>query len=532
MYACKNQYHQVIKGILNRHHGNLDELDVPKVYLSISLIHNILTHRNVSCYPTVVEHIHSIYGGVPEALPFKLYSKLVFGLKMKWAMELLKNSHDDALIVLNNYFPRKGSHFKHATKKELSSLHSVQKNFRKFFLPLLAHQDQRDAYFQDKYEEEYGDKYQEALVQLADTVVKRITDFYPPTVIEKILAEGPETYQQLLRSSTDVYMEILLDALHEKEALEERDLLDLLTMISPLHTNDRVQVDKIWLHSSDESTTNKISNDPEIQSEELQPDCTAEVTTDSLTPVDSTANCEDGNNPDSDNPKRLQECFDDFNSKRHLFHCSKKVPKPALKECSELNSDSVGSPKSSGESVSILKPLQPRSRSARQHEEERQDSTSPEDLPEQVQTVSSSSPDNSEKQLALQSDSSDDTQKLNAEKAQIQEGNEDEVKGNEEVVSLSLEPWLSFEEQGATRYSSESDIDRISDDGDSTVPPSRMDDMEFWDIFSCDESSLNATEELAVPAIEAHRKPPEIKLCVVKLFKTQVKQGARYTVWT
>ncbi|XP_033754191.1 uncharacterized protein LOC117337347 [Pecten maximus] len=368
MHACKHKYQQVVKGILNRHHDNLDELDVPKIYLSIAMLYNIVTTDNVSYYPVVVNHLDFIYGEVPDAVPFKLYSKLSIGLKMKWAMELLKNSHDDTLMVLNNYFPRKGSHCKHAVQKELSCLHSAQKNFRKFFLPLLAHQNQREAYFRDEFEEEYGKHFLGALHQLAGTFVEKLTSLLPPTAIEKILVEGPEQYLPLLESSTHLSLEMLLDTLHGKDVLEENDLLDLLTMVSPLHTKDRVQVDKVWLLSSNESNKSSskslFSSHSDDQPTGLQHDSVEETSDTFKTPdcIDSNQNhitdpaSEERCDTISNNITPLNESFGDFNDKRHLFHCNFKDSqnKQISKKDHERNSDNVESPKSSGESVSIL----------------------------------------------------------------------------------------------------------------------------------------------------------------------------------
>ncbi|XP_033754193.1 uncharacterized protein LOC117337348 isoform X2 [Pecten maximus] len=149
----------------------------------------------------------------------------------------------------------------------------------------------------------------------------------------------------------------------------------------------------------------------------------------------------------------------------------------------------------------------------------------PEVLPEQVHTVSSSSSNDSDRQMTLGSDNN--TQNLVEENCHIQtdslngEGTEMITESDEEDVAL--EPWLSFEDPrtGMIGYSSESDIDQISEDEDDVIPPSRMEDVEFWDIFSCDENNLSTTEPLAVPAIGAHAKHPDMKLCVVKLFRNK-----------
>ncbi|XP_021354239.1 uncharacterized protein LOC110450818 isoform X2 [Mizuhopecten yessoensis] len=573
MHACKYKYHHVIKGILNRHHDNLEELDVPKIYLSIAMIYNTVMTDNVLYYPVVVHHLDYIYSEVPDAVPFKLYSKLTMGLKMKashghgstspnvniWclasiicAMDLLKKNHDDALMVLNRYFPRKGSHYEHVIHRELSCLHSAQKNFRKFFLPLLAHQNQREAYFRDEYEDEYGQHYQEALQKLGAMFVEKLTSLLPPTVIEKILADGPEKYLPLSEGCTHLFMEMLLDTLHGKETLEEKDLLELLTMVSPLHTQDRVQVDKVWLLSSEESkkTSSKslFSSDSDGHPKELERDnCLAEITDSAKTMdvnlTDSNQNqvvnrkCQETSTASKDdNMKRLRDSFGDFNDKRHLFHCATKDSQN--RQISEKDSehkkscDSVESPKSSGESVSILRNKHPQmqtktcSGDARLHDGEESTGNRDGGLPEQVHKVTSSSPNDSDPGRQVTLDSDNNTQKLTEENqtgSVIHIGTEAVTESDEEDVAL--EPWLSFTDNsnGLIGYSSESDIDQISEEEeDDVVPPSRMEDVEFWDIFTGGENNCSTTEPLAVPAIGAHAKHPDMKLCVVKLFRNEV----------
>ncbi|XP_060082306.1 uncharacterized protein LOC132561621 [Ylistrum balloti] len=388
IHACKYRYHGVIQGILRRHHDNIEHLDVPNIYLSIPMIYNIIMTDDVLRYPVVVNHLDFIDVEVPHAVPFKLYSKLSIGLKMKWAMMLLKENHNDTLMLLNKYFPRKGSQYEHATPKELSSLHSVQKNFRKFFLPLLAHQNQREAYFQNEFEEEYGKHFQEALQQLAVLFVEKLTSHLPQTTIEKLLTEGTEQYQPLMEDSTDLSMEMLLDTLHGKEALEEGDLLDLLTMISPLNTQDRVQVDKVWLLSSEEreksSSKSLFSSHSVDQLTELECSNSHEQ---NMGGPKTWHNSNQNQTPDrtnedsgdttsvSYNKTQLHESFGDFNDKRHLFHCDQKDSQSSqiMEKDIEKNrdSDNAESLKSSGDSVSILRNKQQRTKTRKDPEDDR-----------------------------------------------------------------------------------------------------------------------------------------------------------------
>ncbi|KAK6185305.1 hypothetical protein SNE40_007568 [Patella caerulea] len=180
-----------------------------------------------------------VYGSLKENLPFDTYAKLSCGLKIKSLFHYLtKRPTTHTLAKLNEYFPRTGLKNTSATSKELKKLNKLTSNFRKFFLPLLANENQRKDFIRNEYPEEYGAKYIESLKKIAYRFINLTEEQMPPPVIQKILDTGASNMPS--SSPPVLAYEILLEYCMNKTTLSCQDLLDILTSISPLNTQDKV----------------------------------------------------------------------------------------------------------------------------------------------------------------------------------------------------------------------------------------------------------------------------------------------------
>lgn len=65
-------------------------------------------------------------------------------------------------------------------------MRSVETNFRRFFLPLIANENQKKAYLRNDYEEEYGDNFLSALKTLTRLFTEKIESYLQQTTLEKV----------------------------------------------------------------------------------------------------------------------------------------------------------------------------------------------------------------------------------------------------------------------------------------------------------------------------------------------------------
>lgn len=70
--------------------------------------------------------------------------------------------------------------------QQLSHLHMVHGNFRKFYLPLLANSRQAEAYFRAEFAEEYGNEFHDALQKMCSWFVEKIQCKFPKPMLTKV----------------------------------------------------------------------------------------------------------------------------------------------------------------------------------------------------------------------------------------------------------------------------------------------------------------------------------------------------------
>ncbi|XP_061197240.1 uncharacterized protein LOC133205437 [Saccostrea echinata] len=239
-YSVRNQLKTVTEAVLTRFDGQLSALGLSDVQLASSTLHDIV-HNFLSDpikLELAVDLMDFIYMSCPEAVVFKLYSKLVVGLKMQILLQMLKNKDKDCLTKLMKYFPRRKPEFPGVCPQQLSRLHMVHTNFRKFYLPLLANSRRAEAYFREEYSEEYGKEFHEALQKMCKWFVDKIQSYFPEPMLSQIL-ENPDILKDCQHSPE---IQMLMDIIQDKSILTSDDLLEFLTMVDPSNTQDRVQV--------------------------------------------------------------------------------------------------------------------------------------------------------------------------------------------------------------------------------------------------------------------------------------------------
>ncbi|KAJ8302637.1 hypothetical protein KUTeg_019033 [Tegillarca granosa] len=193
-YGCKYKYHKVVKALAQRTVGQLNVFNTPHIRLVTCAFHRIITESDIDNFDTAVEQLDFIFKSCPEIIPFKLYSKLACGLKIKVLLDKLKKGDKYVLLKLNQYFPRTGTDF-----------------------PALS--------------------------------VILSTDLH------KLCSQSDH--------SPDIVVETLLEVSQGKTDLTEQNVLDLLTMISPVCTQDKLETNhQIFTQSTDvDSCSGKLGSE-------------------------------------------------------------------------------------------------------------------------------------------------------------------------------------------------------------------------------------------------------------------------------
>ncbi|XP_022339030.2 uncharacterized protein LOC111134367 isoform X3 [Crassostrea virginica] len=249
-YSVKNQLNTVSGAAISRLDDMISALELPDVQLACCTLQDIINNWTSLSDPVILEValelLDFIYASFPEAVTFKLYSKLVVGLKMLILLHMLKNKDKDCLKKLMKHFPRCGPKYPGVCPQQLSHLHIVHGNFRKFYLPLLANSRQAEAYFRAEFAEEYGNEFYDALQKMCSWFVEKIQCKFPKPMLTKVM-ESPDILKEF-QNSPDI--QILMDTLHDKTSLTSADLQELLTMVDPVCTQDRIQVPDTFSLSS------------------------------------------------------------------------------------------------------------------------------------------------------------------------------------------------------------------------------------------------------------------------------------------
>ncbi|XP_048254778.1 uncharacterized protein LOC124119200 isoform X1 [Haliotis rufescens] len=242
-YACKHKLHEVIAALVQRHGEDLSSLAIPHARLSTATIHRIIHCRELEDFETAIHLTEQLYQTLGEACPFTIYFRLTYGLKMKVLFDYLKKDSQSPRVLnlmLNRYFPRCSSADLNTTQRNMSRLQTRVSNFRKFFLSLCLNENQRKSFLRDEYDTEFGEEFLSSLEKHVDRFLQEVEKCLPLTVLDKILQKGVESVCRSVPSMS-VSMDILLECLLNKSRLHALDLLDLLTLIHPMSTQDQIR---------------------------------------------------------------------------------------------------------------------------------------------------------------------------------------------------------------------------------------------------------------------------------------------------
>ncbi|KAL5021738.1 hypothetical protein ScPMuIL_000893 [Solemya velum] len=254
-YSAKNRYYSVLSELCCR------EEDLPygvkDIWMILATVGRIVDSWDVKNFELAVELVEWVYTSVGKCVPFKIFAKLTTGLKMKILLCQLLDGQEDVIERLFCFFPRKSPAYPDENQMDVSKLRKVHSHFRKEFLTLVAHEHQRQDYFRNEYAEKYGDRWVAAVKLLMNKFIQNITKHLPLTMIEKVLRDGPEQHVPT-QPFTTLATEMFLEVLYERKSVNSDDLLELLKMLNPKNTQDRVHSSQHTLNFSNSNSEEKV----------------------------------------------------------------------------------------------------------------------------------------------------------------------------------------------------------------------------------------------------------------------------------
>lgn len=159
---------------------------LPDIYQVILLLDKIYTTRNVGQFELAARLIEAVYETDCRVCSFRLYSKLLLGLKMKVLLECLRQNDSDIEAKLNKSLPDRRAEASEMTHKEYIDYQDSVKSFRDFFIPLIEDKVSRGDYFAQEYATEYGADYVDCLMKPFNNFIKHIICHLPTTKLEMI----------------------------------------------------------------------------------------------------------------------------------------------------------------------------------------------------------------------------------------------------------------------------------------------------------------------------------------------------------
>ncbi|XP_064599097.1 uncharacterized protein LOC135465712 isoform X2 [Liolophura sinensis] len=312
-YACRYQHAEAIQGICKRRNGSVLGFNMPPIRLAEGTLCLIVGHEEFDDFAVAIQLVEEIYNGSGDLVPFKLFAKLSSGLKIKSLLHMLATRQNNILEKLNEYFPRSGLNHQNASKKTLAHLNTSQFQFRKFFLPLLANENQRLAYLRDEYLLTFGNSFVNRLKELVKEFIGAVEEHLPPTFLEKLMTaskDGLDLERKLREQAVFCpVLEIVLDTVLGQTTLTGQSLQELLTMVSPLNTQDRL------ITSHPDPFTHHVDSFSEDSG------------TDQTPPVDGEEALQERGQHRTRLPCKRGKCFDSETASKRLPHSSSPLCK-------------------------------------------------------------------------------------------------------------------------------------------------------------------------------------------------------------
>ncbi|XP_036366989.1 uncharacterized protein LOC115211143 [Octopus sinensis] len=280
-YACRHRFESIIQNISSRNDGHLESLAVCHSRLACSTIYFIVHKEQFSYFDTVIKIIEQLHKDFPShMINNNIYNRLIIGLKIRYLFNELKCNFNNVLLKLNAYFPRVPAN------NGNEQLLEKQRNFRKFFLSLIANKSQRKLYLNNEFNSEFGCDFMESIKTLTDKFLSNLETYLMPPVIDLLLASDNFQNLPVLSPETEMLLDFIYDVKNQPNGDEasdgeqeektlmfkEQDLLHMLNLLCPLHPEEPPSFDHhIILTRSASDSVSPDEEKPPTCSEQIQP---------------------------------------------------------------------------------------------------------------------------------------------------------------------------------------------------------------------------------------------------------------------
>ncbi|XP_033896367.3 uncharacterized protein LOC117424270 [Acipenser ruthenus] len=182
----------------------------------------VMKSEDAEHYPKILEFLEWSHKENPDLVCFRHYIKMCTALKAKIIVNMLVKQHNllNILKSLNEFFPENGLQYAQATRRDIKKLKLCFQQFRKLVLRMIRDESFRKQYIEVDLENEYGERFTNALQKLFWEYLERLESAFPPPKIEQLLTGEI--------SSDCTEEECILAELLQKQALSVPDMLQRL----------------------------------------------------------------------------------------------------------------------------------------------------------------------------------------------------------------------------------------------------------------------------------------------------------------
>ncbi|XP_041077856.1 uncharacterized protein LOC121296404 isoform X2 [Polyodon spathula] len=150
----------------------------------------IMKSEDMEHFPRILEFLEWSYEENPDLVCFRHYIKMCTALKAKIIVNMLVKQHNllNILKSLNEFFPENGIQYAQATRRDIKKLSLCFQQFRKLVLRMIRDESFRKQYIEVDLENEYGERFTNALQKLFWEYLERLESTFHPPKIEQLLS--------------------------------------------------------------------------------------------------------------------------------------------------------------------------------------------------------------------------------------------------------------------------------------------------------------------------------------------------------
>ncbi|KAI5104508.1 TERF1-interacting nuclear factor 2 isoform X1 [Silurus meridionalis] len=179
----------------------------PPLRLVSAAMWKVMQQRDVMLYGKLEEFVTSVSGTVPGLLIYRHQAKLTVGLRARLILEQLRvvQSSDTELILQQLERLHAPAIPNNKRKRTDQKVETAVKNFHTLVRTLLGNPAEREQFFKEEFDSQYGPQYDSALEKLLWEFLTRLDQLLPvPDLAQTVswLTEAPAVLEECVRSAS------------------------------------------------------------------------------------------------------------------------------------------------------------------------------------------------------------------------------------------------------------------------------------------------------------------------------------------